>query len=173
MCITLFKTYIVVMGMERIVFTFVEVDVLIIMLARSVVGVRLTGYNIWLIGSREVGYVDGFEEFYLVIVDNGRFEVLVFEFRDVLRCIRCGVCMNICSVYRYIGGYGYGFIYLGLIGAVIFSLFGGYKDFKDLFYVCFLCIVCDNVCSVRISLLKLILRYRRVMVEKGIIVKVE
>lgn len=173
MCIMLFKMYIVVMGMECIVFMFVEVDVLIIMLVCSVVGVCLMGYNIWLIGLCEVGYVDGFEEFYLVIVDNGCFEVLVFEFWDVLCCICCGVCMNICLVYCYIGGYGYGFIYSGLIGVVIFLLFGGYKDFKDLFYVCFLCIVCDNVCLVCILLLKLILCYCWVMVEKGIIVKVE
>lgn len=64
---------------------------MITMLARSAVGARLTGYNTWLTGPREAGHVDGPEEFHLVIVDNGRSEVLASEFRDVLRCIRCGL----------------------------------------------------------------------------------
>lgn len=111
MCTTLPKTHIAVMGMERIAPTFAEVDVLITMLARSAVGARLTGYNTWLTGPREAGHVDGPEEFHLVIVDNGRSEVLASEFRDVLRCIRCGACMNTCPAYRHIGGHGYGSIY--------------------------------------------------------------
>ncbi|EOY5958028.1 TPA: iron-sulfur cluster-binding protein [Escherichia coli] len=173
MCTTLPKTHIAVVGMERIAPTFAEVDVLITMLARSAVGARLTGYNTWLTGPREAGHVDGPEEFHLVIVDNGRSEVLASEFRDVLRCIRCGACMNTCPAYRHIGGHGYGSIYPGPIGAVISPLLGGYKDFKDLPYACSLCTACDNVCPVRIPLSKLILRHRRVMAEKGITAKAE
>ena len=173
MCTTLPKTHIAVMGMERIAPTFAEVDVLITMLARSAVGARLTGYNTWLTGPREAGHVDGPEEFHLVIVDNGRSEVLASEFRDVLRCIRCGACMNTCPAYRHIGGHGYGSIYPGPIGAVISPLLGGYKDFKDLPYACSLCTACDSVCPVRIPLSKLILRHRRVMAEKGITAKAE
>ena len=170
---TLPKTHIAVMGMERIAPTFAEVDVLITMLARSAVGARLTGYNTWLTGPREAGHVDGPEEFHLVIVDNGRSEVLASEFRDVLRCIRCGACMNTCPAYRHIGGHGYGSIYPGPIGAVISPLLGGYKDFKDLPYACSLCTACDSVCPVRIPLSKLILSHRRVMAEKGITAKAE
>lgn len=120
-----------------------------------------------LTGPREAGHVDGPEEFHLVIVDNGRSEVLASEFRDVLRCIRCGACMNTCPAYRHIGGHGYGSIYPWPIGAVISPLLGGYKDFKDLPYACSLCTACDSVCPVRIPLSKLILRHRRVMAEKG------
>ena len=173
MCTTLPKTHIAVMGMERIAPTFAEVDVLITMLARSAVGARLTGYNTWLTGPREADNVDGPEEFHLVIVDNGRSQVLGSEFRDVLRCIRCGACMNTCPAYRHIGGHGYGSIYPGPIGAVISPLLGGYKDFKDLPYACSLCTACDSVCPVRIPLSKLILRHRRVMAEEGITPKAE
>ncbi|UJR54756.1 LutB/LldF family L-lactate oxidation iron-sulfur protein [Dickeya zeae] len=173
MCTTLPKTHIAVMGMERIAPTFEEVDVLITMLARSAVGARLTGYNTWLTGPREAGHVDGPEEFHLVIVDNGRSTVLGSQFKDILRCIRCGACMNTCPAYRHIGGHGYGSIYPGPIGAVISPLLGGYDDFKDLPYACSLCTACDSVCPVQIPLSKLILKHRRVMAEGGLTPKGE
>ena len=173
MCTTLPKTHIAVMGMERLAPTFEEVDVLITLLARSAVGARLTGYNTWLTGPREAGNVDGPEEFHLMILDNGRSQVLGSAFRDVLRCIRCGACMNTCPAYRHIGGHGYGSIYPGPIGAVISPLLGGYRDFKDLPYACSLCTACDSVCPVQIPLSKLILRHRRVMAEQGMTPKAE
>jgi L-lactate dehydrogenase complex protein LldF len=173
MCTTLPKTHIAVMGMERIAPTFAEVDVLITMLARSAVGARLTGYNSWLTGPREAGHIDGPEAFHLVIVDNGRSQVLGSPFRDILRCIRCGACINTCPAYRHIGGHGYGSIYPGPIGAVISPLLGGYKDFKELPYACSLCTACDSVCPVRIPLSKLILKHRRVITESGLTSKAE
>ncbi|MFJ5406685.1 LutB/LldF family L-lactate oxidation iron-sulfur protein [Pectobacterium punjabense] len=173
MCTTLPKTHIAVMGMERIAPTFEEVDVLITMLARSAVGARLTGYNTWLTGPREAGHVDGPQEFHLVVVDNGRSQILGSAFRDILRCIRCGACINTCPAYRHIGGHGYGSIYPGPIGAVISPLLGGYQDFKELPYACSLCTACDTVCPVRIPLSSLILKHRRVMAESGITPKAE
>ncbi|MEH2921432.1 LutB/LldF family L-lactate oxidation iron-sulfur protein [Samsonia erythrinae] len=173
MCTTLPKTHIAVMGMERIAPTFEEVDVLITMLARSAVGARLTGYNTWLTGPREAGHVDGPQAFHLVIVDNGRSQILGSEFSDILRCIRCGACINTCPAYRHIGGHGYGSIYPGPIGAVISPLLGGYRDFKELPYACSLCTACDTVCPVRIPLSTLILKHRRVMAESGITPKTE
>ncbi len=83
-----------------------------------------------LTGPREAGHVDGPEEFHLVIVDNGRSEVLASEFRDVLRCIRCGACMNTCPAYRHIGGHGYGSIYPWPIGAVISRYLAAIKILK-------------------------------------------
>lgn len=165
MCTTLPKTHIAVMGMERITPTFAEVDVLITMLARSAVGARLTGYNTWLTGPREAGHADGPEAFHLVIVDNGRSRVLGSEFRDILRCIRCGACINICPAYRHIGGHGYGSIYPGPIGAVLSPLLGGYSDFNDLPYACSLCTACNSVCPVKIPLAQLIQKHRQVMAE--------
>ncbi|AUH00288.1 iron-sulfur cluster-binding protein [Prodigiosinella confusarubida] len=173
LCTTLPKTHIAVMGMERIAPTFEEVDVLITLLARSAVGARLTGYNTWLTGPRQANHVDGPEAFHLVIVDNGRSQVLGSSFRDILRCIRCGACMNTCPAYRHIGGHGYGSIYPGPIGAVLSPLLGGYQDFKDLPYACSLCTACDSVCPVRIPLSKLILKHRRIMAESGMTSRAE
>ncbi|WP_143475615.1 LutB/LldF family L-lactate oxidation iron-sulfur protein [Proteus mirabilis] len=165
---TLPKTHIAVMGMERIAPTFKEVDILITMLARSAVGLRLTGYNSWLTGPKENDNVDGPEDFHLVIVDNGRSKIIGSEFKDILRCIRCGACMNTCPAYRHIGGQGYDSIYPGPVGAVLTPLLGGYKDFKNLPYVCSLCTACDSVCPVKIPLSNLIKKHREVMVEQGI-----
>lgn len=165
---TLPKTHIAVMGMERIAPTFKEVDILITMLARNAVGLRLTGYNTWLTGPKENDNVDGPEDFHLVIVDNGRSKIIGSEFKDILRCIRCGACMNTCPAYRHIGGQGYDSIYPGPVGAVLTPLLGGYKDFKNLPYVCSLCTACDSVCPVKIPLSNLIKKHREVMVEQGI-----
>lgn len=167
------KTHIAVMGMERIAPTFKEVDVLITLLARSAVGLRLTSYNTWLTGPRLAGEVDGPEDFHLVIVDNGRSKALASEFQDVLRCIRCGACMNTCPAYRQIGGHGYGSIYPGPIGSVLSPILGGYEQFKDLPYACSLCTACNSVCPVEIPLAQLLLKHRRNIVELGLTNKLE
>lgn len=161
------KTHIAVMGMERLAPTFKEVDVLITMLARSAVGAKLTAYNTWLTGPRLEGETDGPEEFHLVIVDNGRSSILESEFKEVLRCIRCGACLNTCPAYRQIGGHGYGSIYPGPIGAVISPLLGGYDEFKELPYACSLCTACNSVCPVKIPLAQLILKHREHIAQNG------
>lgn len=162
------KTHIAVMGMERIAPTFEEVDVFITLLARSAVGARLTSYNTWLTGPRIAGETDGPEEFHLVIVDNGRSKALGNEFNDILRCIRCGACLNVCPAYRQIGGHSYGSIYPGPIGSVLSPILGGYDDFKDLPYACSLCTACNQVCPVKIPLANLLLKHRSKMAEQGI-----
>ncbi|QIM65499.1 LutB/LldF family L-lactate oxidation iron-sulfur protein [Frederiksenia canicola] len=161
------KTHIAVMGMERLAPTFQEVDVLITMLARSAVGAKLTAYNTWLTGPRLEGETDGPEDFHLVIVDNGRSKILESEFQEVLRCIRCGACLNTCPAYRQIGGHGYGSIYPGPIGSVISPLLGGYEEFKELPYACSLCTACNSVCPVKIPLAQLILKHREHIAESG------
>lgn len=168
MATTVPKTHIAVMGMERIAPTFKEVDVLITMLARSAVGAKLTAYNTWLTGPRLEGETDGPEDFHLVIVDNGRSKILESEFQEVLRCIRCGACLNTCPAYRQIGGHGYGSIYPGPIGAVISPLLGGYQEFKELPYTCSLCTACNSVCPVKIPLAQLILKHREKIVDAGL-----
>lgn len=168
MATTVPKTHIAVMGMERIAPTFKEVDVLITMLARSAVGAKLTAYNTWLTGPRLEGETDGPEDFHLVIVDNGRSKILESEFQEVLRCIRCGACLNTCPAYRQIGGHGYGSIYPGPIGAVISPLLGGYEEFKELPYTCSLCTACNSVCPVKIPLAQLILKHREKIVDAGL-----
>ncbi|MGX2955711.1 LutB/LldF family L-lactate oxidation iron-sulfur protein [Ursidibacter arcticus] len=170
---TLPKTHIAVMGMERLAPTFQEVDVLITMLARSAVGAKLTAYNTWLTGPRLEGETDGPEDFHLVIVDNGRSKILESEFKEVLRCIRCGACLNTCPAYRQIGGHGYGSIYPGPIGSVISPLLGGYEEFKELPYACSLCTACNSVCPVKIPLAQLILKHREHIAQNGMTPAVE
>ncbi|WP_318495528.1 LutB/LldF family L-lactate oxidation iron-sulfur protein [Photobacterium leiognathi] len=162
------KTHIAVMGMERIVPTFEEFDIVASLLCRSAVGLPLTGYVTALTGPREEANCDGPEEFHLVIVDNGRSKILGSEFRSILRCVRCAACVNTCPAYRHIGGQSYGSIYSGPIGAVLSPLLGGYEDFKDLPNACSLCRACHDVCPVKIPLSDLLLKHRQIMGEEKI-----
>lgn len=160
------KTQIVCMGMERIVPTFEEMEVLVGLLTRSAVGQKLTSYVTNLTGPRHEGDVDGPEEFHLVIVDNGRSKILGTEFQSVLQCIRCAACINNCPVYRHIGGHAYGSIYPGPIGIVLTPLLDGYEGNKELPYACTLCGACDEVCPVKIPLHELVRKHRQIIVEK-------
>ncbi|MEH7382969.1 LutB/LldF family L-lactate oxidation iron-sulfur protein [Bacillus sp. JJ1533] len=160
------KTQVVVMGMERLVPTFEEMEVLVGMLTRSAVGQKLTSYITTLTGPREEGDVDGPEDFHLVIVDNGRSNILGTEFQSVLQCIRCAACINVCPVYRHVGGHSYGSIYPGPIGVVLTPLLGGYDDNKELPYASTLCGACTDACPVKIPLHQLIHKHREVIVER-------
>ncbi|WP_243387531.1 LutB/LldF family L-lactate oxidation iron-sulfur protein [Bacillus kexueae] len=163
---TLPKTQITVMGMERIVPTFEDLDILVSLLTRSAVGQKLTSYVTVLSGPKEDGDVDGPEEFHLVIVDNGRSNILGTEFQSVLQCIRCAACVNVCPVYRHVGGHSYGSIYSGPIGAVLSPLLGGYEEFKELPYASTLCAACSEACPVKIPLHELLHKHRQVIVEQ-------
>lgn len=160
------KTQITVMGMERLVPTYEEFEVLVSLLTRSAVGQRLTSYVTTLTGPKQSGDVDGPEEFHLVIVDNGRSKILGTEFQSVLQCIRCAACVNVCPVYRHVGGHSYGSIYAGPIGAVLSPLLGGYDDYKELPYASTLCAACTDACPVKIPLHELLHKHRQVIVEK-------
>jgi L-lactate dehydrogenase complex protein LldF len=160
------KTQITVMGMERLVPTFEEMEVLVSLLTRSAVGKRLTSYITVLTGPKEVEEVDGPDEFHLVIVDNGRSDILGGEFQSILQCIRCAACVNVCPVYRHVGGHSYGSIYSGPVGAVLSPLLGGYDDYKELPYASTLCGACTEACPVKIPLHELLHKHRQVIVEK-------
>ncbi|MBY0189224.1 iron-sulfur cluster-binding protein [Bacillus aerophilus] len=159
------KTHIAVMGMERLVPTMEELDVLVGLLCRSAVGQKLTSY-ISVVGPKGEGEVDGPEEFHLVIVDNGRSNILGTAFQPVLQCIRCAACINVCPVYRHVGGHSYGSIYPGPIGAVLSPLLGGYDDYKELPFASSLCAACTDACPVKIPLHELLIKHRQVIVEK-------
>ncbi|AWB45522.1 iron-sulfur cluster-binding protein [Paenibacillus sp. CAA11] len=159
------KTHIAVMGMERVVPTLEEMEVLDNLLCRSAVGQKLTSY-ITVMGPSAAGESDGPEEFHLVIVDNGRSDILASEFREALQCIRCGACLNVCPVYRHIGGHAYGSIYPGPIGAVITPLLGGYNNYKELPYASSLCAACTDVCPVKIPLHEQLILHRQKIVSQ-------
>ncbi|HUS62570.1 MAG TPA: lactate utilization protein B, partial [Acidimicrobiales bacterium] len=122
MCTTLPAVHIAVMGMERIVETWDELDVLLNVLARSATGQPLSVYTNILTGPRRADEVDGPDELHVVILDNGRSQIRGTEFQSALNCIRCGACLNVCPVYRNVGGHAYGAVYSGPIGAVLTPL---------------------------------------------------
>ncbi|HLL88746.1 MAG TPA: 4Fe-4S dicluster domain-containing protein, partial [Tepidisphaeraceae bacterium] len=118
---------------------------------------------------RGPGERDGPEEFHLVLVDNGRTEILADpEFRETLRCIRCGACLNACPIYRSIGGHAYGSVYPGPIGALITPLFQGLGKFKDLPQASSLCGACYEACPVKINIPKHLINLRRDIVKRHI-----
>ncbi len=170
---TLPKTQISVMGMERIVPTWEEMEVLVSLLTRSAVGQKLTSYITAITGVRQEGETDGPEEYHLVIVDNGRSKILGTEFQSALHCIRCAACINACPVYRQIGGHAYGSIYPGPIGAVLTPLLDGYENHKELPYASTLCAACTDACPVKIPLHEHLVRHRENIVELGMAPKME
>ena len=165
MVTTIPKTQITVMGMERIVPTFEELEVLVNMLTRSAVGQKLPSYVNVITGPRKPGETDGPEDFHLVIVDNGRSGILGTDFQSILQCIRCAACVNVCPVYRHIGGHSYNSIYSGPIGAVLTPLLDGYEEHKELPYASSLCGACSEACPVKIPLHELLLKHRERIVE--------
>ncbi len=167
------KTQITVMGMERIVPTWEELDVLVTLLTRSAVGQKISTYLTANTGVRLEGEVDGPEEFHLVIVDNGRSKILGTEFQEALNCIRCGACSNVCPVYRHIGGHAYNSVYSGPIGAVLSPLLDGYENHQELPHASTLCGACTEACPVKIPLHEQLIMHREKMVELGISPKVE
>lgn len=159
------KTQIVVMGMERIVPGLKEAEVLDNLLCRSAVGQKLTSYCTFSAG-KLADELDGPEDFHVVIVDNGRSNALNTVFEPILQCIRCGACLNVCPVYRQIGGQGYGSIYPGPMGEVLSPILDGYENFGELPYACSLCGACTETCPVKIPLHDLILEHRKVEMNK-------
>ncbi|GIN92319.1 lactate utilization protein B [Siminovitchia terrae] len=160
------KTQITVMGMERLVPSWEDFDVMVSLLCRSAVGQKLSTYVTAVSGPRLEGEADGPEEFHLVIVDNGRSGILGTQFQSALHCIRCSACVNVCPVYRHIGGHAYGSIYQGPIGAVLTPLLGGYEEYKELPYASSLCAACTEVCPVRIPLHELLYKHRQQIVQE-------
>lgn len=166
MVTTLPNTQITVMGMERIVPTWEDMEVLVSLLTRAAVGQKLTSYVTAYTGTRLEGEIDGPEDYHLVIVDNGRSKILGTEFQSALHCIRCAACINVCPVYRHVGGHAYNSIYPGPIGAVLTPLLDGYEDHKELPYASSLCAACTEACPVKIPLHEQLIRHRQIIVER-------
>lgn len=159
-------TQVSVMGMERLVPSWEDLEVLVGLLTRSAVGQNLTSYVTSIIGKKLEEEVDGPEEYHLVIVDNGRSKILGTEFQSALHCIRCAACINVCPVYRHVGGHAYGSVYPGPIGAVLTPLLDGYEDHKELPYASSLCAACTEACPVKIPLHEHLIRHRQIIVEE-------
>ena len=154
------KVHIAIASIEKIVPTLEDVCAIIRLLSRSATGQEISTYTTFSTGPRRPGDPDGPEEYHVVILDNGRSAMLGTPFREALRCIRCGACMNYCPVYAAIGGHAYGWVYPGPIGSVLTPQFLGIKQAGDLPNASTFCGRCESVCPMMIPLPKL-LRYWR------------
>ena len=155
------KIHVAVAGIEKLVPRAQDLAVFLDLLGRSATGQPLTVYTSFLSGPRRGEEVDGPEEFYLVLLDNGRTRLLADpEKRQSLYCIRCGACLNHCPVYRKIGGHNYPWVYSGPIGAIITPQFHGFSKDGWLPFASSLCGACAEVCPVKIEIPKLLLKLR-------------
>ena len=152
--------HIVVMGMERVVETWEDLDLMLSLLPRSATGQMLTVYTTMVTGPRRAGEVDGPDELHVVLVDNGRSSILGGPYGEILQCIRCGACLNVCPVYRQVGGHAYAATYSGPIGAVLSPLLQG-GPACELRLASSLCGACYQACPVMIPLQDLLLALRR------------
>jgi L-lactate dehydrogenase complex protein LldF len=147
------RVMITLMGIEKIIPRLEDLALFLPMLATAGAGQGMTCYNSLFGGPRQPGEPDGPEEFHVILLDNGRTRVLAdAEQRDVLHCIRCGACHNVCPVFRNIGGHSYGTTYSGPIGAVLTPHLSGLQAYKHLSYASSLCGACTEACPVGIDL---------------------
>ncbi|HOA74262.1 MAG TPA: LutB/LldF family L-lactate oxidation iron-sulfur protein [Phycisphaerae bacterium] len=155
------------MGIEKLIPRMKYLPVFLKLLGKSATGQRITSYTSLISGPRRPGDFDGPEEFHLVLLDNGRTKVLASEYREALRCIRCGACLNACPIYRKIGGHAYDATYPGPIGSVISPLFTSLAQYADLPSACSLCGACLDACPVRIDLPTQLIHLRQDVIKAG------
>jgi len=168
------KIHIVIAGIEKIIPAMADLDLFWPLLSTHGTGQNLTVYNSILGGPRQDGETDGPEEMYVVLLDNGRTNLLAQkEQRQGLYCIRCGACLNACPIYKNVGGHTYETTYSGPIGSVITPHLKGMEDFKHLSYASSLCGKCSEVCPAKIDIHKMLLLNRRDAVKTGTTSKVE
>jgi L-lactate dehydrogenase complex protein LldF len=166
MCTTLPPVHIAVVGIEKVVPDMRSVSVLLNLLARSGTGQQLTAYTSFIRGPMRVGGMSGPRELHVVLLDNGRTRVLQDPIsREALLCIRCGACLNICPVYNHVGGYAYGGVYSGPIGAILAPQLLGMSVAGDLPFASSLCGACAEYCPVKIPIPEILLRLRHRAVE--------
>jgi L-lactate dehydrogenase complex protein LldF len=161
------KIHIAVAGIEKVIPRAQDLAVFLKLLARSATGQPLSVYTSFLAGPKRDTEPDGPEEFYLLLLDNGRTRVLADrEKRQSLYCIRCGACLNACPVYRKIGGYSYPWVYSGPIGKILTPQFMGIERDPWLPFASSLCGACGEVCPVKIDLPKILLDLRSEVVTR-------
>jgi L-lactate dehydrogenase complex protein LldF len=163
------KTHIVIVGIEKVIPSLTDLALFWPLLSTFGTGQKVTSYNSIICGPRQAGETDGPEEMYVILLDNGRTNILKNPVqRESLYCIRCGACLNACPVYKNIGGHTYGATYSGPIGSVITPHLQGMADFKHLSFASSLCGNCTEVCAVKINLHELLLENRKESVEEGL-----
>jgi len=162
------KTHIVIVGIEKMIPSINDLGLFWPLLATYGTGQQVTVYNSIISGPRQKDETDGPEEMYVILLDNGRTDLLAnAKSREALYCIRCGACLNACPIYKNIGGHAYDTTYSGPIGSVITPHLRGMHDYKHLSYASSLCGNCTEVCPVKINLHELLLENRKEAVDLG------
>ena len=162
------NTHIVVVGIEKVIPSMNDLALFWPLLSTFGTGQQMTVYNTIVTGPRQANEVDGPKEMYVILLDNGRTNILKNpKQRESLYCIRCGACLNACPIYKNVGGHAYGTTYSGPIGSVITPHLQGMNEFKHLSFASSLCGNCTEVCAVKINLHELLLENRYESVEEG------
>jgi L-lactate dehydrogenase complex protein LldF len=164
---TLPATHIVLASIEKLVPTLEDAATVLRLLARSATGQEITTYTTFATGPARVGDPDGPRVYHVVLLDNGRSAILGSEFHDMLRCIRCGACLNHCPVYGAIGGHAYGSVYPGPMGAVLTPALYGIDQTRDLPNASSFCGRCEEVCPMAIPLPALMRKWRERDFDRG------
>ena len=162
------RIHIVVASIEKIVPTLEDASQILRVLARSATGQDMSVYTTLSTGPRRAGDVDGPEEYHVILLDNGRSAMLGTEFQDMLRCIRCGACMNHCPVYHAVGGHAYGWVYPGPMGAVLTPSLIGVDKSGHLPNASTFCGRCESVCPMKIPLPKMMRHWREREFQRGL-----
>jgi len=160
--------HVVVIGIEKITPTWDDAAVWLALLARSATGQPLSVYTTFISGPARQEDPDGPDELHIILLDNGRSDLLGTKYEEALQCIRCGACLNVCPVYREAGGHAYGSPYSGPIGAVISPLLYGLEEYEGLPQASSLCGACLDVCPARIDLPRMLLALRADEVDRRI-----
>jgi L-lactate dehydrogenase complex protein LldF len=168
MVTTLPKVHVVITGIEKIVPTLEDFATLMRLLPRSATGQSISNYVSLLTGTKRAGDLDGPEKTIFILVDNGRANLLGTDYQEMLRCIRCGACMNHCPVYFSLGGHAYGWVYPGPMGSVLTPLYTGIENALDLPHASTGCNQCGAVCPVEIPLPALMHRLREEQNDRGL-----
>ena len=162
------KTHIAIVGIEKVLPSVNDLHVFWPLLATYGTGQHVTVYNTIFTGGRTVDETDGPDEMYVILLDNGRTNLLRSEVRESMYCIRCGSCLNACPVYKNIGGHAYGATYSGPIGSVITPHLKDMAEYKHLSYASSLCGNCTEVCPVKINIHEMLLENRHIAASEGL-----
>jgi L-lactate dehydrogenase complex protein LldF len=173
MCTIMPKVHVAVTGIEKILPTFEDFATIARLLTRSATGQSISNYISLLTGVRSPGEPDGPDHMYFILVDGGRSSLLGSEFQEMLRCIRCGACMNHCPVYQKIGGHAYGWVYPGPMGSVLTPSYVGVENALDLPQAATMCGECHVVCPVGIPLPDLLRKLRERQFDRKLRPKTE
>jgi L-lactate dehydrogenase complex protein LldF len=168
MVTTLPRVHVAITGIEKVIPTLEDLSTLNRILPRSATGQDIENYFSILTGPKRAGDADGPEHMYVILVDNGRTRLVGSELREMLRCIRCGACMNHCPVFQTVGGHAYGWVYPGPMGSVLTPVYNGLENALDLPQASTLCGACHVACPVKIPLPELLRKLRQQQMERGL-----